>query len=61
MAHILNKFDPHCDITYVYEPISYQDKEKQQSRSKQTLTLIGKIHKEAAKMIPNTDKNMKLM
>lgn len=49
MAQI-KQFDPRSGITYVYESISYWDKEKQQSRSKRNL--IGKIDKESGKIVP---------
>lgn len=37
---IINQFDKRSGITYVYESVSYWDKEKQQPRAKRKL--IGK-------------------
>jgi len=45
----IKHFDKRSGITYVYESISYWDKEKQQPRSKRTL--IGKIDKETGEMV----------
>lgn len=46
----IQHFDKRSGITFVYESISYWDKEKQQPRFKKTL--IGKIDKETGNMIP---------
>ena len=46
----VKQFDPRSGITYIYESISYWDKEKQQSRAKRTL--IGKIDKETGEIVP---------
>ena len=36
---IINQFDKRSGITYVYESISYWDKEKKQPRAKRTLSV----------------------
>ena len=47
---IVNQFDKRSGITYVYESVSYWDKEKQQPRSKRSL--IGKRDPATGEIIP---------
>lgn len=47
---IVNQFDKRSGITYVYESVSYWDKEKQQPRAKRTL--IGKRDPQTGEVIP---------
>jgi len=54
---IINHFDKRSGNTYVYESISYWDKEKQQPRSNRTL--IGKIDKETGKVVPTDGRGKK--
>jgi transposase len=54
---IIKHFDKRSGITYVYESISYWDKEKQQPRSKRTL--IGRIDKETGNMVPTDGRGKK--
>lgn len=49
MATIHQK-DKRSGITYVYESISYWDKEKKQSRSKRKL--IGRLNEETGEVVP---------
>ena len=53
----IQHFDKRSGNTYVYESISYWDKEKQQPRSKRTL--IGKIDKESGNMVPTDGRGKK--
>jgi len=47
---IINQYDKRSGITYVYESISYWDKEKQQPRAKRKL--IGKRDPETGEIVP---------
>lgn len=47
---IIKHYVKSSGITYIYESISYWDKEKKQSRSKRTL--LGKLDPETGEMIP---------
>ena len=49
MAQV-NQLDKRSDITYVYESVSYWDKEKKQPRSKRTL--IGRLDPETGHIVP---------
>ena len=51
---IIKQHDKRTGITYVYESISYWDKEKQQSRAKRKL--IGKIDPATGEMVPTRKK-----
>ena len=57
MATIRQK-DKRSGITYVYESISYWDKEKKQSRSKRKL--IGRFDEETGEVIPTDGRCRKL-
>ena len=46
----VNQFDKRSGITYVYESISYWDKEKKQPRSKRKL--VGRLDPETGEIIP---------
>ncbi len=50
MAAIVYQKDKRSGITYVYESVSYWDKDKQQSRAKRTL--IGRVHDKTGEVIP---------
>lgn len=50
MTAIVYQTNKTTGITYVYESVSYWDKEKQQSRA--TRTCIGKLDPETGKVIP---------
>ena len=52
---IIKQFDKRSGITYVYESISYYDKEKKCSRAKRTL--IGKLDPETGEIIPTDGRN----
>lgn len=54
---IINQFDKRSGITYVYESISYWDKDKQQSRAKRTL--IGKRDPLTNEIIPTDGRGKK--
>ena len=47
---IVNQLDKRSGITYVYESVSYWDKEKKQPRSKRTL--IGRLDPETGNIVP---------
>lgn len=47
---LIKKYNKDNDTTYVYESVSYWDKEKQQPRSKRKL--IGKIDKVTGEIVP---------
>ena len=47
---IVKQKDKRTGITYVYESVSYWDKEKKQPRSKRTL--IGKVDEETGEIVP---------
>jgi len=47
---IINQFDKRSGITYVYESVSYWDKEKQQPRAKRTL--IGRRDPQTGEVVP---------
>lgn len=47
---VINQFDKRSGITYVYESVSYWDKEKKQPRSKRTI--IGKLDPDTGEIIP---------
>ncbi len=49
MATIRQK-DRRSGITYVYESVSYWDKEKKQSRSKRRL--VGRLNEETGEVVP---------
>ena len=52
---IIKQFDKRSGITYVYDSISYYDKEKKCSRAKRTL--IGKLDPETGEIIPTDGRN----
>lgn len=54
---IVNQFDKRSGITYVYESVSYWDKEKQQPRSKRSL--IGKRDPATGEIIPTDGRGRK--
>ncbi len=54
MAAIIHQHDKRTGITYVYESISYWDKEKKQSRAKRKL--IGKIDPTTGEVVPTRKK-----
>ena len=54
---IINQFDKRSGITYVYESISYWDKEKKQPRAKRTL--IGKRDSNTGEIIPTDGRGRK--
>ena len=54
---IINHLDKRSGNTYVYESVSYWDKEKQQPRSNRTL--IGKIDKESGQIVPTDGRGKK--
>ena len=54
---IINQFDKRSGITYVYESISYWDKEKKQPRSKRKL--IGKRDPDTGEIIPTVGRSRK--
>lgn len=54
---IINQYDKRSGVTYVYESISYWDKEKQQPRAKRKL--IGKRHPETGEIIPTDGRGKK--
>lgn len=54
---IINQFDKRSGITYVYESISYWDKEKQQPRAKRKL--IGKRDASTGEIIPTDGRGRK--
>lgn len=54
---VINQFDKRSGITYVYESISYWDKEKQQPRAKRTL--IGKRDPNTGGIIPTDGRGKK--
>jgi len=56
MAAIIKQYDKRSGITYVYESISYWDKEKKQSRAKRKL--IGRINSEG-KIVPTDGRGKK--
>lgn len=47
---IIHQKDKRSGITYVYESVSYWDKEKKQSRSKRKL--IGRLNEETGEVLP---------
>ena len=47
---IIKQRDKRSGITYVYESVSYWDKEKKQPRSKRTL--IGRLDPETGEVVP---------
>lgn len=47
---IIHQKDKRSGITYVYESVSYWDKEKKQSRSRRKL--IGRLNEETGEVIP---------
>ena len=47
---IIHQKDKRSGITYVYESVSYWDKEKKQSRSRRKL--IGRLDEETGEVIP---------
>ncbi len=54
MPAIVYQTDKRTGITYVYESVSYWDKEKQQSRAKRKL--IGKLDPETGELVPTRKK-----
>ena len=54
---IIKKYNKANGTTYVYESVSYWDKEKQQPRSKRKL--IGKIDPETGEVVPTNGKGRK--
>ena len=52
---IIKQFDKRSGITYVYDSISYYDKEKKCSKAKRTL--IGKLDPETGEIIPTDGRN----
>ncbi len=54
---IINQYDKRSGITYVYESISYWDREKKQPRAKRKL--IGKRHPETGEIIPTDGRGKK--
>lgn len=55
---IIHQKDKRSGITYVYESVSYWDKEKKQSRSKRKL--IGRFNGETGEVIPTDGRCRKL-
>lgn len=47
---IIHQKDKRSGITYVYESVSYWDKEKKQSRSRRKL--IGRLNEETGEVLP---------
>ena len=54
---IIKQYRKETDTTYVYESLSYWDKDKQQSRSKRNL--LGKIDPETGKVVPTGKRGRK--
>ena len=54
---IIKKYNKDNNTTYVYDSVSYWDKEKQQPRSKRKL--IGKIDPETGEIIPTAGRGRK--
>lgn len=54
---IIKKYNASNKTTYVYESVSYWDKEKQQPRSKRKL--IGKIDPETGEIVPTASRGRK--
>ena len=57
MASIIKHTDKRSGITYVYESISYWDKEKKMPRCKRKL--IGKVDPETGDIVPTDGRNLK--
>jgi len=54
---IIKQYRKETDTTYVYESLSYWDKDKQQSRSKRNL--LGKIDPKTGKVVPTGKRGRK--
>ena len=54
---IIHQKDKRSGITYVYESVSYWDKEKKQSRSKRRL--IGRLNEETGEVVPTDGRGRK--
>ncbi len=54
MPAIIHQTDKRTGITYVYESVSFWDKDKQQSRAKRKL--IGKLDSDTGEMVPTRKK-----
>lgn len=54
---IIKQYHKDTDTTYVYESLSYWDKDKQQSRSKRKL--LGKIDPETGEIVPTGKRGRK--
>lgn len=54
---IIHQKDKRSGITYVYESVSYWDKEKKQSRSKRRL--IGRLDEETGEVLPTDGRGRK--
>lgn len=54
---IINQFDKRSGITYVYESISYWDKERNNHKAKRTL--IGKRDSNTGEIIPTDGRGRK--
>lgn len=54
---IIKKYNKDNNTTYVYDSVSYWDKEKQQPRSKRKL--IGKIDPETGEIVPTAGRGRK--
>lgn len=54
---VIHQKDKRSGITYVYESVSYWDKEKKQSRSKRRL--IGRLDEETGAVIPTDGRGRK--
>ena len=57
MATIVYQTDKRSGITYVYQSVSYWDKEKKQSRARRTL--IGRVDRETGEIVPTDGRNRK--
>jgi transposase len=57
MAAIIKQLDKRTGITYVYESVSYWDKEKKQSRAKRTL--IGRLDNETGEIVKTDGRGKK--
>lgn len=55
---IIHQKDKRSGITYVYESISYWDKEKKQSRSKRRL--VGRLDEKTGEVVPTDGRCRKL-
>lgn len=54
---IVKLYNKERDVTYVYESVSYWDKEKKQPRSKRKL--IGKIDPDTGEIVPTSPRRKK--